>query len=538
MKVHLMFEDKDFALDIGWTYRRGFDVSGPELPSNTKELAQDLELRTILQAMSGGDNLLWDISTRAILLSLTDPNEIAYRQDVFADCVVHPEVVREMFKIAVAAVVGEEQIHRPWGEHPSGVLRRAVEVLELFVGLLKRLRQIADENATTVTSAAMSRLFAMLRTELGDEYFSSIDNHLQRLKFKGGSLISAKLGKGLRGIRYVLRSPNDTKRTWKERVGLGSRTSYYFEIHPRDEAGSRFLSTLNDRGVNIAANALAQSTDHILSFFKLLCSELGFYVSCLNLHDQLSAKGEPICVPVPLGSDALALTYQGIYDVALTLKTEGRVVGNAAKADGKSLLMITGANSGGKSTLLRSLGQAQLMMQAGMFVGAEVFRANVAERFFTHFIREEDEKMASGKLDEEVARMSDIADRVTPRCAVLFNESFAATNEREGSEIARQIITALRETRVKVLFVTHQFTLADTLYRQGLDTALFLRAERTEDGRRTFKVIEGAPLATSFGEDLYRRVGGLPQWITTTKGESRDDPVPAEVGTNRADTRS
>jgi hypothetical protein len=46
--------------------------------------------------------------------------------------------------------------------------------------------------------------------------------------------------------------------------------------------------------------------------------------------------------------------------------------------------------------------------------------------------------------------MSEIADRVTPGSVVLFNESFAATNEREGSEIARQIVRALVESGVRV----------------------------------------------------------------------------------------
>ena len=36
--------------------------------------------------------------------------------------------------------------------------------------------------------------------------------------------------------------------------------------------------------------------------------------------------------------------------------------------------------------------------------------------------------------------------------------------------------------------------------------ALFLRAERTPDGQRTFRLPEGKPLATSYGEDLYRQI--------------------------------
>jgi hypothetical protein len=33
-----------------------------------------------------------------------------------------------------------------------------------------------------------------------------------------------------------------------------------------------------------------------------------------------------------------------------------------------------------------------------------------------------------------------------------------------------------------------------------------LRAERQSDGSRTFKLIEGEPLETSYGEDLYKKI--------------------------------
>jgi hypothetical protein len=112
------------------------------------------------------------------------------------------------------------------------------------------------------------------------------------------------------------------------------------------------------------------------------------------------------------------------------------------------------------------------------------------------------------KLDEELARMSHIADRITPNRLLLCNESFAATNEREGSEIARQVLAALLETGVKVIFVTHMFDLASGFHRRRLESALFLRAERGSDGARPFKIAEGEPLPTSYGEDSYRKVFG------------------------------
>ncbi|HOV67273.1 MAG TPA: hypothetical protein PLI31_02815 [Methanoregulaceae archaeon] len=89
---------------------------------------------------------------------------------------------------------------------------------------------------------------------------------------------------------------------------------------------------------------------------------------------------------------------------------------------------------------------------------------------------------------------------------VLFNESFAATNEREGSEIARQIVCALLERRIRVVFVTHLSEFARTLNERRMKNALFLRAEREADGTRSFRVTVGEPLQTSHGEDLYARI--------------------------------
>jgi DNA mismatch repair ATPase MutS len=126
--------------------------------------------------------------------------------------------------------------------------------------------------------------------------------------------------------------------------------------------------------------------------------------------------------------------------------------------------------------------------------------------------------MKSGKLDEELSRMSGIVDNLTSNSMLLFNESFAATNEREGSEIARQIICALLEKRIKVFFVTHLYEFAHGFHDRKMEDAIFLRAERQTDGGRTFKLIEGEPLQTSYGEDVYNRIFGTDDY----KGDSEN----------------
>jgi hypothetical protein len=492
MKAFLMHADQDFDL-------------ARELPPNAGDLIGDLELGTLFDAMAAGDTFLFDVAQQAVLSSLSDPAAITYRQCVLADCLAQPSVVREIYDVAVVAIEGERRnFFGLFRAGPDSILHRSVQVLEFFVGVLKILRKISDDHAGRFRSEGFTRLFAMLSEELSDEYFSEVEDHLKELKFRRGVLISAELGPGNSGVRHVLRRPRE--QNWIGRLAGGDGPSYSFQIPDRDENGFRVLSELKGRGINLVANALAQSTDHILSFFRMLRSELAFYIGCVNLEARLTGQGEPTCFPVPLAGGPPVLSARGLYDACLTLHTDGRVAGNRLDADGKSLVMVTGANQGGKSTFLRSVGVAQLMMQCGMFVPAESLRANVCRGVFTHYKREEDAAMESGKLDEELRRMSRVVDQVAPGAVVLCNESFASTNEREGSEIARQIVRALLARDIKVFFVTHLFDLAHGFYLEPAETVLFLRAQRQADGGRTFQLAEGEPLPTSYGEDVYRRI--------------------------------
>ena len=531
MKVFLLHRDRDFEVDpelrdqifdallSGNLYaianaQRDLDrqrriASSPATPGRYDGLAQDLELETIWGAMAGGSEFLYETAKRVMLTGLNDPDEIRYRQQVLADCLAHADVIRQLYEIALEALSFERDAGAMWrGAMPDWIVRRSVRLLALYIGSLRQLRQIADEHGEGFGSEGFRRFFGAVRQELADEYLESVERHLHELALKRGVLMSAELSLGDKGAGYEFHRPPQEP-TWKQRLLPGKQPpSYSFELHPRDEAGFRALTELQGRGLNPVADAVAQSADHVQSFFVMLRLELAFYLGCLNLRRRLHAKGEPTCLPDPAPESELALTGRGVYDVCLTLHLRERVVGNDLDADDKSLVMITGANQGGKSTVLRSLGVAQLMLQSGMFVGGESFRAGICAGVFTHYKREEDATMEGGKLDEELSRMSDIVDRIQPHSVLLCNESFASTNEREGSEIARQVVGALLAKRVKVLFVTHMYELAHGFHVQQRDTALFLRAQREPDGQRTFKLRDAEPLPTSYGEDSYRRIFG------------------------------
>lgn len=493
MKARLMHPERDFDLDA-------------PLPAQAEDLVRDLGLDTLIEAMAAGDDFLARVAGVALLTGPDDPAVITYRQRILEDCLRRPSLARDVYALAGEALASRRQVWAPFSsDSPNTALHTYVQLMTLYVGHLRRLRGLAERYRPEASSEGLSAVFAELEAELSDEYFAVVENHLQTLRFPSGILLSARLDEGARGTDVVLRRAGDD-RSWVARLlNLAPPDAYSFTIPERDDAGWQALGGLRDQGLLGVARALGEAVQHVQAFFTMLRRETGFYVGCLNLRDRLHARGAPVCRPVPLPAGTASLACRGLYEPGLRLHQEGPVVGNDVTADGVRLIVVTGANQGGKSTFLRSVGLAQLMMQCGMFVAAESFTASVHTGVFTHYRREEDASMTSGKLDEELGRMSVVVDRIRAGGLLLSNESFASTNEREGSQIGRQVIGGLLAAGVTVVAVTHLFDLASSLHRGERD-ALFLRAGRRDDGSRTFRLLPGEPLSTSFGRDLYDRI--------------------------------
>lgn len=499
MKVCLLHPENDLDLK-------------PQLPSQITDLTNDdLELDRLYVAMAAGDPFLLETAKRVVPLIVSDPDIIVYRQRVLADCLTNRTVVHRIYQMT-SEVEGLALRHKVFlgglkSRDPQLILRRSVRILELLTTTIRQLRGMANEYADQFRSAGFRQFFAMLTQQLSDEYLSHVDEYLGELQLPRGLLLSAELGLGNKGDRHMLHLP--PRRGWWAKLAGNPTDSREFSIDPEDLAGEQALTALGGRAVNEVANTVTQAAEHFQSFFSRLRTELGFYLGCLNLLDELTKRRVPTCFPVPTPVETLRFHCRGLRDVALCLTTDKNVTGNDVDADDKTLIVITGANEGGKSTFLRSVGVAQVMMQAGMFVAAEAFSANVRGGIFTHFKRAEDVTLRRGKLEEELARLSQIVDHIGPTSLLLCNESFASTNEFEGSQIARGIVRAMVESGVRVFFVTHLYDLADSLYARDDPADLFLRAERRSDGIRTFRLVPGAPESTSYGEDSFRRIFGI-----------------------------
>lgn len=491
MRVRLLFPDQD--ADLAATPAEGAD-----------DLVADLDLEPVLEVMQP-DRRLEGLCPAVLLNPLAEPGQIAWRQHVLADALDDPDGIRALFGLAGRALDSQHSIWMYGGKTADSLLSRSIHGLRALLPLLHELAAFACDRLPYAHSEGLSGLYRRLVAELDAAYLGDLATLLDQLGFPRGVVTRARLdASGLLGSLELL-APRTGRTPWWMALGFAQQGRFRFTIAERDEAGAQALAELRNDAIGDVAATLGRSCDHVVGFFRQLRWEAGFYVGCLQLHERLTEIGVPTCWPVPAAPSG-AMAAAGLACLSHAVRNGEAPVANDLAGPWLDLALVTGANQGGKTTFLRSIGCAQLMLQAGLFVPATSYRTAVAPSVHTHFRRSEDDDLASGKLEEELVRMSRIVDRCRPGDLLLMNESFASTDEVEGTYLAADILDALLDHGVRVLMVTHFHRLARH-YRDRPGTT-FLTAERRDDGVRTHRVLPGSPASTSHGMDIYRQVFG------------------------------
>ena len=454
---------------------------------------RDLRLEPIVAVMGGGNPQMEAVCRQVLNAPLQSAEEIYYRQDVLRDCIRDPQRLETVYEICVEA---EEKRKNTWcrltSPHLTTVYSSAADLLKIYMEALVRIRKTLETG--DFQSQGLQQLSALLTKELSDAYLEEVRSLQPGIESKNGIEISAGFGPYLQGVAYVKRQPDPKY----GRLRWLLQPSY--TLGERDMKGAKDLELREDRALNEVANVMAQAAGNLQSLVDQLREELSFYMGGIHLWRKLSPWG--LCFPEL--TDGKGRSYTGLYDGSMAVSGNERVVPNTLESGEQSLWLITGANQGGKTTFLRSVGLCQLMAQCGLFVCAEKCRIPVKQQIFTHFEREEDRNLNSGKLDEELVRMSEIVDRIRPGAMLLSNESFSSTNDRDGSEIFLGIVRGLLNCETEIFAVTHLMDFSETIAQR--QDVLSLRPERKATGERTYKLQEAKPHPDAFAEDVYREV--------------------------------
>ena len=486
-----------------------------------------------VQHADEADGYLSEMLKKVMMTPLRTEEEIYYRQEILKDCMKNKEFIGALYEISRDMTfrweaLGKHQLDKPGSRDKSANLLSRIEILHLFVNTLSKIKELCRKYGTEkLVSPGLAAFCRRLEEEFGDEQEEKIRRILSDIIFYcDGQEEYSLTGSGSRlenishmvldcsvaeGLKLGGISPEEVstiKRKLRKRtsdITFREKVRVAFSQEPvlilKDVALLEDLKQLNEHITAYIMDSFRPMMDELRDFFEELYAQTAFYQACSNLFTRCEHSGIYLCFP-DVGSRE-QLHFQGLMEFCMTVYRRQLPVGNDCDVDGKRLLVVTGANQGGKSTFLRSIGIAQVMMQCGMPVCAKTFVSGIFPHIFTHFTRREDSSMNSGRLDEELGRIDGIIRHLGDGSMVLLNESFATTTEEEGSAIADDVIRAMVEAGVKVLTVTHLLTFAKRMYERQLPEAAFLTAQRKEDGTRTYKMISGEPELTSFGLDLY-----------------------------------
>ncbi len=132
--------------------------------------------------------------------------------------------------------------------------------------------------------------------------------------------------------------------------------------------------------------------------------------------------------------------------------------------DDAQILLITGPNMSGKSTIMRQTALIVLMAQMGCFVPAEAATIGLVDRIFTRIGAQDDLATGQSTFMVEMVETANILRHATPRSLVVLDEIGRGTSTYDGLAIARAIVEYLHQNPrcgAKTLFATHYHELVE-----------------------------------------------------------------------------
>ncbi|MCL2562218.1 MAG: DNA mismatch repair protein MutS [Rikenellaceae bacterium] len=236
------------------------------------------------------------------------------------------------------------------------------------------------------------------------------------------------------------------------------------KLRDADEGNTAALYTENER---LECEVRAQLSARLSPYAPVL-REAAAALAHLDIAMAKAAQTRSLGLCRPTVATA-ETRYEGLFDPSLreALRARGREFQPVDITLGAGPTVVTGANMGGKTVLLRSLALAQTLFQFGFYIPARAAEIVIADGVRTVINEQRDEVSGLSSFAREVVRINEItaAVRRGERPLVLLDEPAHTTNPAEGAAIVGALLDFLAEHRVRSVITTHYSGVATAVER-------------------------------------------------------------------------
>jgi len=218
-------------------------------------------------------------------------------------------------------------------------------------------------------------------------------------------------------------------------------------------------ATLEYEIFNEIRNRVVQNNEDILRVARFLAR-----IDCLTNLAEIADHND-YCRPEII-TDGSILIEDGRHPVVEKMITAERFVPNTIKLDNQDnqVLIITGPNMAGKSTVLRQVALVVIMAQMGSFIPAARAAISIADRIFTRVGALDNLSHGQSTFMVEMEETANILNNASEKSLVIMDEIGRGTSTFDGLSIAWAVAEYLHDLNnrgVKTLFATHYHELTE-----------------------------------------------------------------------------
>lgn len=210
------------------------------------------------------------------------------------------------------------------------------------------------------------------------------------------------------------------------------------------------------------------SFDEKAPLWRAAVERVGELDCLLSLYKASDSMRHPKCRPILTSSDSASFEAKDLRYPCLTEEREATFISNDISLgagnggdDDPRLILLTGPNMGGKSTLLRQTCLAVVMAQVGCYVPASECRLSPVDRIFTRLGANDNIVAGQSTFMVELLDTARILREAGPHSLVIIDELGRGTSTFDGMAIAQSTLLYLtRVNRSIGLFATHYRPLA------------------------------------------------------------------------------